>query len=123
MSDLIILCIFSVFVRINIKILKTRFSAHIRYVSSDLLVFGVPTLLQFVPNLFLKQMLQNYNKPLPDDLPSTQDQIYVIKGITDTWNRVMIEVLNLVITYCKPTHLLSQEPHHALIHQQTLSVL
>ncbi|CAB1333091.1 unnamed protein product, partial [Coregonus sp. 'balchen'] len=30
----------------------------------------------FVPNLFLKQMLQNYNKPLPYNLPSTLDQIY-----------------------------------------------
>ncbi|KAM9439037.1 uroplakin-1b-like isoform 2-T2 [Salvelinus alpinus] len=48
-------------------------------------------LLAFVPNLFLKQMLQNYNKPLPDNLPSTQDQIYVINGITETWNRFMTE--------------------------------
>uniref|UniRef100_A0A4W5QP79 Uroplakin 1B n=1 Tax=Hucho hucho TaxID=62062 RepID=A0A4W5QP79_9TELE len=45
----------------------------------------------FVPDLFLKQMLQKYNKPLPDNLPSTQDQIYVINGITETWNRFMTE--------------------------------
>ncbi|XP_029625818.1 uroplakin-1b isoform X1 [Salmo trutta] len=45
----------------------------------------------FVPDLFLKQMLQNYNKPLPDNLPSTQDQIYVINRITETWNRFMTE--------------------------------
>ncbi|XP_062309882.1 uroplakin-1b-like [Osmerus eperlanus] len=45
----------------------------------------------FILNLFLKQMLQNYSKPLPEDLPSPQDQIYVINGITDTWNRILTE--------------------------------
>ncbi|XP_006628039.1 uroplakin-1b [Lepisosteus oculatus] len=45
----------------------------------------------FVPNLFLKQMLENYNKPLPQNLPSTQDEIYKNSGITSTWNMIMTE--------------------------------
>ncbi|XP_028656321.1 uroplakin-1b-like [Erpetoichthys calabaricus] len=43
----------------------------------------------FVPNLFLQQMLQIYQAPLPTYIPSTQDQIYIINGITNSWNNVM----------------------------------
>ncbi|MBN3289622.1 UPK1B protein, partial [Polypterus senegalus] len=43
----------------------------------------------FVPNLFLQQMLQIYQAPLPTSIPSTQDQIYIINGITNSWNNVM----------------------------------
>ncbi|XP_018591850.1 uroplakin-1b-like [Scleropages formosus] len=45
----------------------------------------------FSPNLFLKEMLQYYNKPLPGVVPSNQDEIYKIKGVTAAWNRIMIE--------------------------------
>ncbi|MGH0184788.1 UNVERIFIED_CONTAM: hypothetical protein FKN15_015960 [Acipenser sinensis] len=48
-------------------------------------------LLVFVPNMFLKQMLRRYNKPLPDAVPSSLDEIYMTSGITHSWNRFMTE--------------------------------
>ncbi|RXM31299.1 Uroplakin-1b [Acipenser ruthenus] len=48
-------------------------------------------LLVFVPNMFLKQMLRRYNKPLPEAMPSTLDEIYMTSGITHSWNRFMTE--------------------------------
>ncbi|KAK6485998.1 uroplakin-1b-like [Huso huso] len=45
----------------------------------------------FVPNMFLKQMLRRYNKPLPEAMPSSLDEIYMTSGITHSWNRFMTE--------------------------------
>ncbi|KAL4658624.1 uroplakin-1b, partial [Arapaima gigas] len=45
----------------------------------------------FSPNLFLKEMLQYYNKPLPGDAANNQDEINKINGVTGAWNQIMVE--------------------------------
>ncbi|MGH0185843.1 UNVERIFIED_CONTAM: hypothetical protein FKN15_021567 [Acipenser sinensis] len=55
-------------------------------------------LLVFVPNMFLKQMLRRYNKPLPDAVPSSLDEIYMTSGITHSWNRFMTECLGITLS-------------------------
>ncbi|RXM90650.1 Uroplakin-1b [Acipenser ruthenus] len=46
--------------------------------------------------ILLLVMLRRYNKPLPEAMPSTLDEIYMTSGITHSWNRFMTEVRAII---------------------------
>lgn len=45
--------------------------------------------MQLTPNLFLKQMLEKYQNPNPEN----NDDKWKSDGITKTWDRLMLQVM------------------------------